>query len=200
MVWDRLVIDLEGKPIENKPNTVSTSQFYDVTKNKIGYRLREILGGKKSIVRMKEHSCEKDDAVGKPTTAYQFDVNKVRRVSAKYGYKFNYIRVSELASSPNVSEFQKGLGENTQKIDGEKQAGTAENMGSEQNGMEKNSEETAQPPGNSLTNGKLANSLTDSKLCPLCHTALPESGIMVTIWEGKQVHISCYKTQMKNQE
>ncbi len=50
-VWDGLVGDLEGKLDDKKPNKMDTPEFGEVTKQKVGYRLREVLSGKKNNTR-----------------------------------------------------------------------------------------------------------------------------------------------------
>jgi len=56
--------------------------FFRVTKNKIGYRLREILSGKSDVLR------QKDDAGNWASTkVYVFDSEKLRRIARKYGYE-----------------------------------------------------------------------------------------------------------------
>jgi len=81
-IWDELRLDLDGKVDERKPNVMDTSEFFDVTKNKVGYRLREILCGKAAVHRMK-------DAEGNwvSSKVYVFDHEKLRRVAKKYGYE-----------------------------------------------------------------------------------------------------------------
>jgi len=73
-VWDALVKDLDGKLDDKKPNKVDTPEFGEVTKQKIGYRLREVLGGKKA------------KAVGHANDrVYVFDSEKLGRIAKKYG-------------------------------------------------------------------------------------------------------------------
>ena len=74
-IWDGLVKDLEGKLDEKKPNKMDTPEFGEVTKQKIGYRLREVLNGKKTKVRLQDG----------PAWVYSFDQEKLKRVAKKYG-------------------------------------------------------------------------------------------------------------------
>jgi hypothetical protein len=74
-IWDALVEDLEGKLDEKKPNKMDTAEFAEITKQKIGYRLREVLGGKK--VKVREHEG--------PAIFYEFNTEKLARIGKKYG-------------------------------------------------------------------------------------------------------------------
>lgn len=73
-IWDRLVCDLEGKLDDKKPHKMDTPEFGEVTKQKIGYRLREVLGCKKLRLRGPEG----------PYWAYNFDEAKLKRIAKKY--------------------------------------------------------------------------------------------------------------------
>jgi hypothetical protein len=77
-IWDSLVGDLEGKLDDKKPNKMDTPEFGEVTKQKIGYRLREILSGKKKRRRGPEGLY----------WAYDFEEAKIKRIAKKYGYDF----------------------------------------------------------------------------------------------------------------
>jgi len=90
-IWLRLAEDLEGKIDDQKPHVMDTSEFFRVTKNKVGYRLREILSGKSKTVR------EKDVTV----KAYEFNHEKLRRVARKYGYEL-VTKLPMLPSSEGV--------------------------------------------------------------------------------------------------
>ena len=74
-VWDALARDLEGKLDDNKPNKMDTPEFGEVTKQKVGYRLREVLSGKKTNTRGQR-------GIGR---IYDFDVEKLKRIAKKYG-------------------------------------------------------------------------------------------------------------------
>jgi len=91
-MWFKLAEDLDGKIDEKKPHVMDTSEFFSVTKNKVGYRLREILSGKSKPVR--EKGLEGKDTVVK---AYVFNREKLRRVAKKYGYEI----VTKLLSEPS---------------------------------------------------------------------------------------------------
>lgn len=93
-IWFALVADLEGKIDDKKPHVMDTSEFFYVTKSKVGYRLREVLGGKSMTVRQKIQG-EKDEKCPR-IKAYDFNWEKVRRVAKKYGYEF----VTKLQSKP----------------------------------------------------------------------------------------------------
>ena len=51
-IWDALVRNLEGKLDDKKPNKNDNPEFGEVTKQKIGYRLWEVLSGKKTKARL----------------------------------------------------------------------------------------------------------------------------------------------------
>jgi len=95
-IWDALVIDLEGKLDDKKPHVMDTSEFFQVTKNKVGYRLREVLSGKMKVLREK-------DAEGSwvSAKAYTFDIAKLRRIAKKYGYEL-VTKLPSLLSSEGV--------------------------------------------------------------------------------------------------
>jgi len=88
-IWDGLVKDIEGKLDEKKPNKMDTPEFGEVTKQKIGYRLREVLSGKKTKARLSDG----------PEWVYSFDVEKLKRIAKKYGCnivpKFQSVPTSE---------------------------------------------------------------------------------------------------------
>jgi len=96
-MWFRLADDLDGKIDDKKPHVMDTSEFWHVTKNKVGYRLREILSGKSKPVREKD--LEGKDVVVK---AYEFNQEKLRRVAKKYGYEI----VTKLPSEPSSEGVQ----------------------------------------------------------------------------------------------
>jgi len=97
-----------------------------VTKNKVGYRLREVLNGKSKPMRQKD--SEGNDIVIK---AYEFDPDKLRKVARKYGYEF----VTKLPSEPSSGVVQapkcmeKEEGKNEDKgLDNSKQLGKLCNL------------------------------------------------------------------------
>ena len=71
-VWDGLVKDLGGKLDDKKPNKMDTPEFGEITKQKIGYRLREVLSGKKT------KTGPGNDRV------YEFNAEKLGRIAKKY--------------------------------------------------------------------------------------------------------------------
>jgi len=77
-IWDTLTIDLEAKLDDKKPNKMDTPEFGEVTKQKVGYRLREILSGKKKTLRGLGGSGN--------VKAYEFEEEKLKRIVKKYGY------------------------------------------------------------------------------------------------------------------
>jgi len=91
-IWDALVIDLEGNLDGKKPNKMDTPEFGDITKQKVGYRLREVLAGNKTAKRIEE----------KLGWCYTFDDDKIRRIAKKYG--FNIVsKLASLASSEGAT-------------------------------------------------------------------------------------------------
>jgi hypothetical protein len=74
-IWDTLVNDLGGKLDDKKPNKMDTAEFGEITKQKVGYRLREVLSGKKTKVRGQDG----------PARNYEFDPEKIKRIAKKYG-------------------------------------------------------------------------------------------------------------------
>jgi hypothetical protein len=96
-IWMDLVSDLDGKLDEKKPHVMDTSEFFQVTKNKVGYRLREILSGQSKPIREKDKEG-KENVV----KAYVFDSEKLRRVAKKYGYEF----VTKLPTKPSSEGVQ----------------------------------------------------------------------------------------------
>lgn len=96
-IWQELSSDLDGKIDERVPHVMDTSEFFQVTKNKVGYRLREVLSGKSKPIR--EKASDGHDIVIK---AYVFDIDKLRRIAKKYGYKL----VTKLPSLPSSEGVQ----------------------------------------------------------------------------------------------
>lgn len=93
-VWESLIDDLDATINERTPNTLDSPEFGKVTKNRVGYRLRELFGGKKTAERIE----------GKLVWAYTFNNDKLNRVFKKYG-------VSKLESlaSPYSSSTPKNM-------------------------------------------------------------------------------------------
>jgi len=98
-IWFELASDLDGKIDDKKPHVMDTSEFFQVTKNKVGYRLREILSGKIKVLREKD-----SEGNWVSTKAYSFDSQKLRRIAKKYGYelvtKLPSLLSSESAQAP----------------------------------------------------------------------------------------------------
>jgi len=91
-IWRELGYDLDAKLDDKKPHVMDTSEFFQVTKNKVGYRLREVLSGKSKTIR--EKHPEGDDVIVK---AYAFEPEKLGRIVKKYGYEL----VTKLPSEPS---------------------------------------------------------------------------------------------------
>ena len=96
-VWDELRLDLDGKIDERKPNVMDTSEFFDITKNKIGYRLREVLSGKTAVRREKD-----SEGNWVSSKVYVFDSEKLKRIARKYGYEL----VTKLLTLPSFGGVQ----------------------------------------------------------------------------------------------
>jgi hypothetical protein len=95
-VWDALVKDLEGKLDEKKPNKMDTPDFGEVTKQKVGYRIREVLNGKKDKVKKQSER------------AYYFDEAKLGRIAKKYACSLRQDKQDNQTSSTGID---------TQKLD-----------------------------------------------------------------------------------
>jgi hypothetical protein len=91
-IWDELRLDLNGKIDDRKPNVMDTSEFFDITKNKVGYRLREVLSGKTDVHREKD-----TEGNWVSSKVYVFDCEKLKRIAKKYGYEL----VTKLPSLPS---------------------------------------------------------------------------------------------------
>lgn len=97
-VWDALVKDLEGKLDDKKPNKMDTAEFGEVTKQKVGYRLREVLSGRKTNTRGQKG----------PGRIYEFDAEKLRRIAKKYGCNL----ANKLTSYPTTASAEASKAEN----------------------------------------------------------------------------------------
>lgn len=84
-IWNKLATDLQGY-VSFKPHLMSTPDFGIVTKQKVGYRLREVLGGNSRNIRTEEELVK----------AYDFDPTKLKRIAKKYGCSL----VTKLPSLP----------------------------------------------------------------------------------------------------
>jgi len=81
-IWQELGYELNGRVNENKPNEMDTGDFGIITKNRVGYRLREILSGETKVIREKD-----SEGHWASTKSYLFPLEKLRRVAKKYGYE-----------------------------------------------------------------------------------------------------------------
>ncbi|MGA2767976.1 MAG: hypothetical protein ABSF24_06635 [Candidatus Bathyarchaeia archaeon] len=93
LIWEELVHDLNGKLDDRKPHVMDTSEFFEVTKNKVGYRLREVLSGRTTVIKDRD-----SDGKRVSVKAYVFDSEKLRRVAKKYGYEVSTKLPSLLSS------------------------------------------------------------------------------------------------------
>jgi hypothetical protein len=96
-IWDELLLEMNGTIDDKNPNKMMTPEFDLVTKSKVGYRLREVLDGKKTVQRFKVG----DESI--LSKCYFFDTNKLRRILRKYGFKQ---LVTELRSLPSFGGVQ----------------------------------------------------------------------------------------------
>lgn len=83
-IWETLILDLEGY-VGYRHHEMSTGEFGIVTKQKVGYRLREVLAGKSRAIRINEEIVK----------AYDFNYTKLQRIVRKYGFSL----VTKLPSS-----------------------------------------------------------------------------------------------------
>jgi len=77
-IWNFLLDDLRGRVDANKFHKMFTADFDMVSKQKVGYRLREVLTGKRKVIRLPDGL----------TRVWDFDEDKLRRIAKKYGYEF----------------------------------------------------------------------------------------------------------------
>jgi hypothetical protein len=75
-LWSQLLADLEGETDGRTSHVMHTPDFGDITKHKVGYRVREVLGAKRDVVRSKQ---------GKSVRAYLFNRDKLLRTAKRYG-------------------------------------------------------------------------------------------------------------------
>lgn len=99
-IWSRLQDELNGKIDPLRDHIMHTDEFDDITKNKIGYRLREVLGGV-SLVK-KEKDLE-GNLISVKT--YRFNLDKVKRVAKKYGYVFS-TKLPSLSTPKGVNNLE----------------------------------------------------------------------------------------------
>ena len=134
-IWFALAEDLDGKIDDKKPHVMDTSEFFSVSKNKVGYRLREVLSGKSKVVR------EKDvDDKWVSIKAYEFNQEKLRRIAKKYGYELvtklpvemveSNIPVTKLPTLPSSKGVYAPFATlQTHEKDVEKRVGTPQQLG-----------------------------------------------------------------------
>lgn len=84
-VWSTLKEDLEATSDDKKPHQMETAEFLTITKSRIGYRLREVLGGQSKTIRLKQEGMKDDECPR--FKAYEFDGNKLGRVAKSYGFR-----------------------------------------------------------------------------------------------------------------
>lgn len=99
-IWMELVHDLDGKLDDKKPHVMDTSEFFQVTKNKVGYRLREVLSGRTTVIKDRD-----SDGNRVSVKAYVFDEGKLKRVAKKYGYEVS-TKLLSLPSSEGVQALE----------------------------------------------------------------------------------------------
>jgi len=92
-IWDALVIDLEAKLDDKKPNKMDSPEFGEVTKQRVGYRIHEVLGGNKRSYRSREGF----------TKAYEFNDEKLRRTVKNYGFSNIVSKCLSFPTSEGVS-------------------------------------------------------------------------------------------------
>jgi len=82
-IWDALCLEMNGTKDDKKDYIFYTSELDRdrVTKNIVGYRLREVLDGKRITVRDKQTEAN--------VKAYRFDEQKLKRIAKKYGYNLH---------------------------------------------------------------------------------------------------------------
>jgi len=97
-IWLTLASDVEGRIDEKKPNQMDTPEFGIITKQKIGYRIREVLNGKGKVIRLQDGLQR----------AYEFNDEKIKRIFKKYGVqhvtKLQSFPTSKSVSTPQTME------------------------------------------------------------------------------------------------
>jgi len=94
-IWVRLKIDLNGIDHPSKPNQMETEPFGIITKQKVGRRLREVLGSK-TISKRVEESVKR---------VHVFEARKVLKAAKKY----HVTDVTNVTDILGDIELQKGL-------------------------------------------------------------------------------------------
>ena len=99
VIWEALRTDLEGKIDDKKDYKMHTAEFDEVTKNKVGRRLRTVLSAKRLTLRSPEGNVK----------AYKFDKEKLLRIAKKYGYKDLHTELPIEPISSSISKQEKTL-------------------------------------------------------------------------------------------
>jgi hypothetical protein len=174
-IWTELGHDLDGKLDDKKPHVMDTSEFFQVTKNKIGYRLREILSGESKVLREKD-----SDGNWISTKAYAFNIAKLKRVARKYGQEL-VTKLPSLLSSEGVfrpeavektmkngEKSPKSMGKEEEKhIDAPPEVGKLSNLAtSEKESLELSSSNTSKEV--SAGGESSQNSVSGLIPCPYC--------------------------------
>jgi len=171
VIWAELVHELNGKVDDRKPHVMDTSEFFLVTKNKVGYRLREVLSGTTTV--LKERDSEGNRVSVK---AYVFDQEKLRRVAKKYGYEVS----TKLPSAPSSEGVQVSESmESMENIDGdnvEKDPHTPQELSRLSNSVDSPKEPTTRLEGPSSsenseyekTVGESSPNSVDERVCGKC--------------------------------
>jgi hypothetical protein len=175
-IWMDLAHDLDGKLDDRKPHVMDTSEFFNVTKNKVGYRLREIVCGKSKPIR--DRDAEGNDTVVK---AYVFDPEKLRRVARKYGCEF----VTKLPSLPSSegAQAREGMNKNHENnvekdVHAPEEQRKLGNLVTAQNGLLLPSS-TSKSAENKSVDGESGPNSVVSLWCPFCKA------------QGKKMFFSC---------
>ena len=167
-IWNTLADDLEGKIDDNKPHVMDTSEFFRVSKHKIGYRLREVLSGKSKTVREGEEHFK----------AYEFNREKLSRIAKKYGY--------ELVTKLPLSPFSEGM------------QGSISQSNSPKNDVAEHEEIEKKQAYTPSENRDISDIVTKDDeifkvvtVCSLCDKPLPEDLANCTYLDGEPVHCVC---------
>lgn len=82
-IWSGLQEELDGEVNPAKEYMMHTSEFDDVTKRKVAFRLRELLGAKATVTKEK-----RTNGSWASVKSFTFKIDKVARVAKKYGFNF----------------------------------------------------------------------------------------------------------------
>lgn len=134
-IWEALKTDLKGVTDKTKDYKMHTAEFDEVTKNKVGRRLREVLLAERGTFRV-----DKDTTV----KAWVFKRKKLERVARKYGYKWFLERLDQhTKKEESVTELPKKP--------------ISEGIGKPKTTLEKHGKEQVLIP---LENGSIGNTVT----------------------------------------